>query len=735
MAIRYRNSKLKFALLLLFVTLIGVCFQNCSSGFGAMKMSLDQSSSAFVNQPWQVSTQRFDTQGNFYFSELGTNTIRRINSRDGTLQTVAGLVGSAFQTNFSNPWGTAYDKNGNLFLADNGLSVVYKIEKSTNKLTLVAGQTNKIGYSGDGGPATLSLLSAPTCLAVDQQDNVFICDSKNLVIRRVDGKTGVITTFAGGNSAALAQVQDGMSATATGFTNEFAAIAVDTLGNLFIADGITARVLKVTPIGILSVYAGTGKEFDGNNDGVLATQSSISIPHGLSFDPGGNLLIADYQIRRVDSVTGIMTTYAGSASSDGINEDGHPANKTILGEIASLAVDRAGNIYFSALGQYSIRKIDVNSNLVHTISGVFPFVALNMLMFGSPKNLNVGYSNPVVIDADDNLVFIVNPDRVLVRINAQTGLISPVAGIFHGVFPKATQATESVINGPGPVVVSPLGELYFSDVGNRRILKVNKAGMISTVVGNGTDGYSGDGGLGTQAQIGSVWDLSFDLSGDLYFVDSDYSVIRKLNLSNNVVTTIAGDGTFGYSGDGGLAINARLNSPTGLAFDSANNLWIADSSNNVVRRILSSTGKIETIAGTSEAGYSGDGGASALAQMNSPTYLAINSKGDIFIFDAINAVIRKLSTVDSKAYQISTVVGTGVKGTSGDNDFANKATIQSSNIKLNSAGDLILIDYTSGRIRQVSAKTGIISTIAGGSSQNFTDDNSSAIGSALIVPN
>ena len=274
-----------------------------------------------------------------------------------------------------------------------------------------------------------------------------------------------------------------------------------------------------------------------------------------------------------------------------------------------------------------------------------------------------------------------------------TGDIITVAGNgTAGYSGDGGPATAAELNGPDGVAVDSAGDLFIADTVNNVIREVVKAtGDIITVAGNGTAGYSGDNGPATAAELDSPRGLAVDSAGDLFIADSGNNVIREVVKATGDIITVAGNGTAGYSGDGGPATAAELNDPNGVAVDSAGDLFIADTDNNVIREVVKATGDIITVAGNGTAGYSGDGGPATAAELNGPVGVAVDSAGDLFIADNGNNVVREVVKATG---DIITVAGNGTAGYSGDNGPATAAELNNPcRVAVDSAGDLFVAGH------------------------------------------
>jgi uncharacterized repeat protein (TIGR03803 family) len=294
-------------------------------------------------------------------------------------------------------------------------------------------------------------------------------------------------------------------------------------------------------------------------------------------------------------------------------------------------------------------------------------------------------------------------------------------------------ATSAELSAPDGVAVDTSGNIYIGDLGNNRVRKVTVAtGDISTVAGDGTGGYSGDGGLATKAELSSPEGVAVDHAGNIYIADHTNSRIRKVTVSTGIITTVAGDGTTGYSGDGGLATKAELCAPEDVTVDSAGNIYIADSCNNRIRKVTASTGIITTVAGDGKGGYSGDGGQATSAELSDPIGVGLDTANNIYIGDFSNNRIRKV-TVSTGI--ITTVAGDGKAGYSGDGGPATSAELNfPGGVEVDPAGNIYIADYGNSRIRKVTALTGFISTVGGDGVAGYSGDGGAATAAELNIP-
>jgi sugar lactone lactonase YvrE len=307
-------------------------------------------------------------------------------------------------------------------------------------------------------------------------------------------------------------------------------------------------------------------------------------------------------------------------------------------------------------------------------------------------NLHIG----IALDSSGNLYIGDQHDNRIRMVNA-SGIISTVAGNGAvGFSGDGGAATSAQLYLPTGVALDYSGNLYVADTGNNRIRKVSTSGIITTVAGNGTEGYGGDGGAATSAQLSSPFAVTLDATRNLYITDKRNIRIRRVNTSG-IITTVAGDGTAGYGGDGGAATSAQLHDPCGIAVDASGNLYIADNGNNRIRKV-STSGIISTVAGDGTPGHSGDGGAATSAQLWGPVGLALDSSGNLYIAEELSNCIRKVTTSGI----ISTAAGNGTGGYAGDGGAATLAELNLPlGIALDASGNLYIAEEGNQRIRKV----------------------------------
>jgi uncharacterized protein (TIGR03437 family) len=511
-------------------------------------------------------------------------------------------------------------------------------------------------------------------VAVDATGNLYIADTGNQSVRKVT-PDGTTTTVAG-----------------NGQLNGPEGVAVDAAGNLYIADTFNGRIRRLAPDGSLITVAGTGSTGVYSGDNNPAVNAAISLPLDVAVDRFGTLYIADFGNSRVRAVSnGIITTVAGNTNGAPAVDGGLAINVRLAGP-TGVTVDRNGNVYFVeagigsgtglARGDFRVWKV--------TTAGIFTAAAGNGLVSysgdgGAAASAQLNGAAAVAVDAGGN-VYIADTGNHRVRRVAASGGIATIAGTGTPGFavengpPAAAQ-----LNAPQGLVVDALGRVFIADTSNSRVRRADPGGNIITVAGNGNAAYFGDGTPANRASVNMPEGLALDAAGNLYIADTLDSVVRKMDPAGTI-TTIAGFGTPGFSGDGGPATSAALNrpravaidangnvyvadtgndrvrkidplgvittvadslsGPRGVAVDRAGNVFIADTGHNRVARILAG-GVVAPIAGTGVCCYAGDGGVATSALLNAPWGLAVDAAGNVYVADAGNSAVRVLQPISS----------------------------------------------------------------------------------------
>ena len=603
--------------------------------------------------------------------------------------TFAGAGRPATSAQLVQPQNVAADSSGNVYVSDQYFHQVFRIS-SSGLITVYAG-SGQPGFSGDNGLAVAAQLNNPASLAVDAAGNLYISDFGNGRIRKVT-PAGVITTFA--SVAALG-------------------IALDASGNMYVSTGNT--IARLSSNGTLTTLAGTGKPgYSGDNGPAASAQ--LSGPTGLRVDASGNIYVADTQNQRIRKISpqGNIVTVAGNGQA-GFSGDGGPATSASLTLPGDVAIDATGNIIVADSANFRIRSVSASGGIITTIAG-----GGTSFQDGPAANAFLIEPNGIGFDPNGNLIIALFYGRQVRRLTQNS--IATIAGTSpSSSAAENVAATSAALLSPFGVVTDNSGNVYVTDTSDNRIRKISATGLITTFAGNGIWGDTGNGGLATAAEIATPRAVAFDPSGNLYLTTGFGYRIRRI-ATNGTIDDVAGNIN---GSSGGTALTTALLYPLGLATNATGSYYIADTLNNRIRRVDAS-GSVVNIAGTGIPGYSGDGGPATSAQLFQPHQLALDSAGNLYVADTLNNVVRKITTAGT----ISTVAGTGTAGGTGDGGPATVAQLASpTGVAVDASGNLYI--GTAARIRRVDAATGIISTIAGTGTAGFSGDGGIAAAATL----
>ncbi len=617
------------------------------------------------------------------------------------------------------PFGVAADAAGNVYVSDSSNFRILKISPDGRSETVVG--TGSFGSSGDGGPATEAKLASVRGLAIGPDGCLYSTDISSRRIRKV-GLDGNITTMAGSGQRGFGG--DGGPALDAAF--DFPVdIAVDSAGNIYIADTQNNRIRKVDTQGMISTVAGTG-EGGFSGDGGPAAEAQLWRPQGVAIGPGDELYIADStnaRIRMIDADGNIQTVAGG----------GNTINTAVATDYrlalpAGIAVDSLGTLFIS--GPFANRILSVTGPLIGIVAGTGKpgFAgdggpAIDAL-FNGPQHIVV---NEV---GDQSSIYVVDGENDRVR-EVTGGTVRTVAGTAH-LAGDGGPATEALLDSPMDVSLDTEGNLYVVERGNHVVRKITPAGTISTVAGTGIQGSGSPGETSTETALSAPRGVLARSVGDVLVSDSQNQRVLRLT-PGGVLEAFAGKtSSNGFEGDGGPADEAKLWFPVGLAEGADQSVYIGDSSNDRIRKV-GPGGMISTVAGDGERAFSGDGAAAINASLNGPDRVTVDSQDNLFIADSGNRRVRQVTPGGI----IGTIAGGGSTFVETDEVPALEASLTGAQgIVLrptNGKGgvatpDLLVSSF--GRVYLV-AGGNTVRTIAGGASAS-NGDGGPALG-ALIV--
>ncbi|HUJ82787.1 MAG TPA: hypothetical protein VLW83_12955, partial [Candidatus Acidoferrales bacterium] len=691
---------------------------NTIAGGGA-----NSTSATLAFLPTPVGVVR-DSANNTYISSSSLNVIYKVTPQ-GQMSVyagngIAGFSGdgkSATQASLDFPEGIALDSAGDLFIADSANNRIRRVDAVTGVITTYAGsgdQYNGVGffggYSGDGGPATSAMLNSPVAVALDANGNLFIADSGNNVVRKADtSPQHIITTFAGNGTAGTAGTTNGDGGPATSaqlnLGSASGALAFDSNGNLYIADSNDSviRVVDTSASHIISTYAGSPSQaFTFSGDGGPASAAGLNFPTGIAFDSLGNLFIADSineRIREVDNTPShIITTLAGESSicityTGGCGDGGAPTAAQ-LNLPGAVFVDSALDVLIADFGTNRIRLVSAGSApTITTLAG-----GGSGGQGGSATAALLSQPSAVVTDGVGDLFL--NNNFQVNRVDSSTQTINAYAGngikgLVHGGGDNGP-APQANIN-PFALARDSSGNLFVSD-SRLSVRRVDAATQtITTYAGTGircnptANPTCGDGGPATSAVFYFISGLATDSQGNLYISEARLHRVRRVDAVTRIITNYAGTGVAGYSGDNGPATSATLATPFGLAFDAQDNLYVADSGNNVIRKIDNTAQhNITTYAFNGLATFGGDGSSALSASMNFPQQVALDANGNLFVGGGFDNVVRRIDSSDQSVITVAGDIHNLDGGFSGDGGPSTQALLSNFGVAVDGSENLYI---------------------------------------------
>lgn len=652
---------------------------------------------ALVFDPFDVVA---DDNGNYYIFESSGNRVRRVDPA-GTMETVAGSGppgfsgdgGDATQAELDVPVGGDMGSDGSLYIAD---SFNGRIRKVTPEgiITTIAGTGEATGRAL-GLPATEATIN-PNDVAVGPDGTVYVSDGINSRVWKFD-EGGDMEVAAG--SGEPGYHGDGEAATEAAFTAP-SALVVDDEGTLYISDPGASVVRSVNPEGVVETVAGNGRQ-GVSGDGGPATEASLNGPDGIALGPDGEIYIADElneRIRLVDA-EGTIETVAGTGEA-GFSGDGGPAVDAELDAPISVAVTADGSVLVADSVNNRIRRIDTEGEITSVAGAaepgnlgdnnpadVVPLLGVEGIAFGSSGEL-------YLIESSTGSIRKIDEEGVITTLELRSGPIP-----LHGA------GAEPFLNGGSGLTADTDGDLLAATILDSLVQRIDDEGVKTVVAGNGTSGFSGDGGPAGSAQLNNPLGVA---AGDDFVVVADSANLRIRKVSaDGVMTTIAGSGLPSGPFEG-PALDVGILQPFGVALGPDGALYYTELSGQRVQR-LGSDGNVSTVAGTGQTGYSGDGGPATDATLNGPAGVAVAGDGTIFVAERDGNRVRRISPDGT----VSTVAGTGRAGFSGDGGPASEAELDKpSYLAIGPDGALYIADSGNNRVRRVDAD-GTITTFAG----------------------
>ncbi len=635
----------------------------------------------------------------------------------GTGDREAGRDGStSSNAEFASPAGIAVDASGRVYVSDRTLRIVRSIDPQgrTVGASETAANAEAPNLEGD--------LISPSRLLVDGKGRLIVATLDRIQLIE-PGRPAIVV--AGSGKAGFAG--DGGTAINAQF-NGNSGMAIDSEGNLLVADRGNQRIRRVDAFGVVSTIVGTG-ESDSNGDGGPAVQASLDKPVDVAVGPDGSIFVAElggHRIRRIGR-DGIITTYAGTGLA-GNSGDGGPAVEASLNSPRAIEVDSEGSLYIADWRNRVLRKVAVDGS-ISTIAGLASEGALRegrpafSVALPPPLDLALGPEGTLyLILQGTRTIHVLRPPSTTEETDACGGApTAPVPRpslIADGLAVIVAGDTDAGFSGDlGPVseahfaipqsfAIANDGRILIADSGNHRIRAISTDGLVSTLAGTGAPGYSGDGGPADEARISGPKAIEVDGRGNLFFFDSGNFRIRRIDTCG-IIETVAGSGRPGSDGDGGPALIASFRDVSGLAFDDRGNVYVADPASNRVR-IISSDGFIDSFAGTGQPESGSDGDLAKNTSLDGPTDVTQHSDGSMLIAEQRAGKIR----VVSQSGVVTTLAGPGAVDGEFEGPLDEVRVQDPISITTDADGNVYLAQLTAGLVSRI-GPNGAVSIVTG----------------------
>jgi len=584
-----------------------------------------------------------DAAGNIFVADGGDHTIRKV-TPDGTVSTFAGASGVAGSNDgayndarFLYPFAIAVDAAGSVYVTDTGNHNVRKLAGGV--VTTLAGTPGVAGRAD--GTGTAALFNAPQGIAVAADGTIYVCDTNNSTLRKIT-PTGTVTTLAG--NPGQTGSADGSGGGAT--FNYPTGVAVDSAGNIYVADFDNSVIRKVTPAGAVSTFVGSAAQ-TGNADG-QGGAARFDHPMGVAVDGAGNIYVMDTssQTIRLVSPAGVVSTRAGTTGMGGRADGAGAAARFFYA--TGIAATSGGTVYVADTGNHTLRVM-TPSGSVGTLAGS---TGQTGSADGPGSSALFAYPAGIALDGSGNL-FVADHDNNVIRKITPGGGVTTFAGTAGLAGSADGPGGAARFNDPTGVAVDGNGNVFVADAGNSTIREISPGGNVTTFAGLAGVGGSADG-VGSAARFNAPQGIAVDNVGNVYIADTNNNTVRKVT-SNGTVTTLAGAAGQSGSGDGPGG-SARFSAPIAVAVDTSGNVYVADFNNATIRKIAVSTGGVITLAG--DAGLPGDvDGTGSFARFNQPYAIAADNNGNVYVADTYNRVIRKVTASGG----VATVTGSAAR--------------------------------------------------------------------------